>query len=111
MYEWPNISEDGRSLIDVKTRIAHAKDASNKRNELLTKVLSRILTKSILLITIITFFKCYLLSVNKSVKFQSFKRSFIIVYTCTTQSRASTVFASNTSCDLDNIFKHGFLKL
>ena len=37
------ISEDGRSLNDVKTRIALAKDAFNKRNELLTKGLSRTL--------------------------------------------------------------------
>src|SRR5688572_32510824 len=35
------ISEHGRSLNDVKTRIALAKDAFNKRNELLTKGLSR----------------------------------------------------------------------
>src|SRR5688572_10979245 len=37
------ISEDGRSLNDVKTRIALAKDTFNKRKELLTKGLSRAL--------------------------------------------------------------------
>jgi len=37
------LSEDGRSLNDVKTRIALAKDAFNKRKELLTKGLSRTL--------------------------------------------------------------------
>src|SRR5688572_9395707 len=37
------ISEDRRSLNDVKTRIALAKDAFNKRKELLTKGLSRTL--------------------------------------------------------------------
>src|SRR5207248_131361 len=39
------ISEDGRSLIDIKARIAMAKDAFNKRKELLTKGLSRALKK------------------------------------------------------------------
>src|SRR5688572_11144274 len=37
------ISEDGRSLSGVKTRIALAKDAFNKRKELLSKGLSRTL--------------------------------------------------------------------
>src|SRR6188768_3132904 len=35
------ITEDGRSLNDVKARIALAKDAFSKRNELLTKSLSK----------------------------------------------------------------------
>ena len=39
------ISEDGRCLTDVKTRIALAKDAFNKRKEFLTKGLSRALKK------------------------------------------------------------------
>src|SRR2546425_9815896 len=39
------IMEDGRSHSDVKVRIAMAKDAFNKRKELLTKGLSRILKK------------------------------------------------------------------
>ena len=34
------ITEDGRSHSDVKTRIAMAKDALNKRKELLTRGLS-----------------------------------------------------------------------
>src|SRR5688572_1678791 len=37
------ISEDGRSLNDIRTRIALAKNAFKKRKELLTKGLSRIL--------------------------------------------------------------------
>ena len=36
-YLGSNITEDGRSLSDVKSRIAMAKDAFNKRKELLTK--------------------------------------------------------------------------
>ena len=32
-----NISEDGYNLVDVKTRIALAKEAFNKRKELLSK--------------------------------------------------------------------------
>src|SRR6266516_5062716 len=39
------ITEDGRSNNDVKTRIAMAKDAFNKRKELLTKRLSMRLKK------------------------------------------------------------------
>src|SRR5206468_7618618 len=39
------ITEDGRSHSDVKVRIAMAKDAFNKRKELLTKVLSMTLKK------------------------------------------------------------------
>src|SRR6267154_1448548 len=39
------ITEDGRSDVDVKSRIAMAKDAFNKRKELLTKGLSRTLKK------------------------------------------------------------------
>ena len=39
------IKEDGRSHSDVKTRIAMAKDAINKRKELLTKGLSMKLKK------------------------------------------------------------------
>src|SRR5437867_2009409 len=39
------ITEDGRSHSDVKVRIAMAKDAFNKRKELLTKGLSRTLKK------------------------------------------------------------------
>jgi len=39
------ISEDGRCLIDVKTRIALAKDAFNKRKEFLTGGLSETLKK------------------------------------------------------------------
>ena len=39
------ITEDGRSHSDVKVCIAMAKDAFNKRKELLTKGLSRTLKK------------------------------------------------------------------
>ena len=39
------ITEDGRSHSDVKVRIAMAKDAFNKREELLTKGLSMTLKK------------------------------------------------------------------
>jgi DNA-binding protein YbaB len=39
------ITEDGRSLTDIKTRIALAKDAFNKRKELLTRELSKTLKK------------------------------------------------------------------
>ena len=41
------ITEDGRSLNDVKARIALAKDAFSKRKELLTKSLSKELKKRI----------------------------------------------------------------
>ena len=41
------ISEDGRCLVDVRTRIACAKDAFNKRRNLLTEVLSRTPKKSL----------------------------------------------------------------
>ena len=44
-YLGSNITEDGRSLSDVKSRIAMAKDAFNKRKELLTKGLSKRLKK------------------------------------------------------------------
>ena len=46
------ISEDGRSLIDIKARIAMAKDAFNKRKELLTKGLSRALKKRMIKVLI-----------------------------------------------------------
>jgi len=39
------ISDDAKSLIDIKTRIALAKEAINKRKELLTKQLSKPLKK------------------------------------------------------------------
>ena len=38
-------TENGRSLIDVKSRIVLAKDAFNRRKELFTKGLSQILKK------------------------------------------------------------------
>ena len=39
------ITEDGRSDVDVKSRITMAKDAFNQRKELLTKGLSRTLKR------------------------------------------------------------------
>ena len=42
------ISEDGRSLAAVKERIVLAKDAFNKRRELLTKHMSKTLKKKLL---------------------------------------------------------------
>ena len=36
-YLGSNISEDGYNLVDVKTRIALAKEAFNRRKEFLTK--------------------------------------------------------------------------
>ena len=45
-YLGANISEDGHNLVDVKMRIALAKEAFNKRKEFLTKGgLSRTLKK------------------------------------------------------------------
>ena len=51
-YLGSNITEDGRSLVDVKSRIALAKDAFNKRKELLTKGLSKKLKKRMVKILI-----------------------------------------------------------
>ena len=51
-YLGSNITEDGRSLVDVKSRIALAKDAFNKRKELLTKGLSKKLKKRMVTILI-----------------------------------------------------------
>src|ERR1044072_3570837 len=46
-YLGATISEDGRSLTDVKVRIGMAKEAFNKRKELLTKRMSKALKKKI----------------------------------------------------------------
>ena len=51
-YLGSNITEDGRSLEDVKSRIAMAKDAFNKRKELLTNGLSKKLKKRMVKILI-----------------------------------------------------------
>jgi len=46
------ISNDGRSIIDIKTRIALAKEAFNKRKDLLTKQLSKQLKKRMIRILV-----------------------------------------------------------
>ena len=48
----PVISEDGRSLTSVKNRIALAKEAFNKRKELLTKGLSTALKKRMIKLSV-----------------------------------------------------------
>ena len=51
-YLGSNITEDGRSLVDVKSRTALATDAFNDRKELLTKGLSKKLKKRMMKILI-----------------------------------------------------------
>lgn len=51
-YLGSNITDDGRSTVDVKCRIAMAKEAFNKRKELLTKGLSKRLKKRMVKILI-----------------------------------------------------------
>src|SRR6266496_5887222 len=51
-YLGSTISEDGRSLTDVKYRIALAKETSNKSKELLTKGLSQTLKKRLVKVLI-----------------------------------------------------------
>src|SRR6476469_6102584 len=69
------ISEDGRCLDDVKTRIGMSKDAFNKRKELLTRSISVDLRKRLIktLVWPVVLYRCETWTMRKQ-RDKSFKR-------------------------------------